>query len=115
MLYSLECHGNLLNVISSVGVHSNSTNIFQCAGVADSFDIFYSYNIQNSSSVRFSSNLVGCTHCFACSNLTNQSYCIENITYPKDEYLAKVSVLFQEKEQYGAYMQSLDRSQPALL
>jgi len=93
ILYSLECHGNLDTVISSVWVHSNSTNIYQCAWVADSYNVLYSYNIQNSSSIRFSSNLTGCSFCLLCDSLMNQSYCIKNKQYTKEEYFVHVNIV----------------------
>jgi hypothetical protein len=34
-----------------------------------------------------SKNLVGCKHCIACSDIENQSYCIENVPYEKDDFL----------------------------
>lgn len=46
---------------------------------------------------RRSNNLLYCDHCFNCSHLfwciwlNNQSYCIFNIQYPKDEYIKIVS------------------------
>lgn len=103
MLYSLECHGNLNTVISSVWVHSNCTNIFQCAGVADSFNIFYCYNIQNSSDIWFSSNLIWCSFCILCDGLENCSYYINNISYTKDEYLIESAKILADKKLFDNY------------
>jgi hypothetical protein len=115
ILYSLECHGNLNTVISSVWVHSNSSNIFQCAGVADSFNIFYSYNIQNSSDIRCSSNLTWCSFCFACDHLTNQSYCINNQQYTKEEYITQLPKLLEDKTNFEHLYHNLNRTTPAML
>jgi tmRNA-binding protein len=41
---------------------------------------------------------MGCSECLFCDNLQNQSYCIENKVYSKDEYFKQKVLLLREKE-----------------
>lgn len=115
MLYSLECHGNLNQIISSTAVHSNSSNVFQSAWVADSFEIFYSYNIQNSSNLWFCGNMIWCSNCIRCNNLINQSYCIDNQQFTKEEFMQKSKQILKDKSPFDELYGMIDRHTPAML
>jgi hypothetical protein len=68
--------------------------------VRQSFNIFYSANIDNCSDLRFCANCIGCHECIDCDNLINQSYCINNTTLPKDEYLVQKAELLKHKDTF---------------
>jgi len=86
VLYSLSVKDNSNNVIESIMVWDHSENIYHSKAVTKSFSVLYSKDITNSNNIRFSSNLQGCTECISCNDLQNQSYCIDNICYPKEDY-----------------------------
>jgi len=100
VLYSflvLEKCSNILNSISVVGW---SSNIFTSVGVANSFNVFYSKFIQNSSNLWFCRNMLWCQECIMCDWLENKSYCIQNKEYPKEEYLAEKKRILAAKSKY---------------
>ena len=74
-------------------IWNNCNNVFSSKTIINSFDVFYSQNVHNSSSIWFSSSLIGCHECLLCNDLENQSYCINNKTYTKEDY-------YQEKEKF---------------
>jgi hypothetical protein len=90
-------------------VYSESENVFNCAGVVKGYNIFYSKYIHNSSNVWFSSNLQGCNECIQCDGLVNMSYCIDNHSHPKEEYLVKKQELLTQKDQFENRFESLDQ------
>ena len=52
--------------------------------------------------------MVGCTECLGCNDLTNKSYCIENIEYPRNEYLdRKIDYL---RDKYRPFPQVIYRN-----
>jgi len=51
---------------------------FYCEDSADSFDIYFSYDLRN------------CNNCFGCSGLVGKSYCIFNKQYTKEEYAEEI-------------------------
>lgn len=65
-----------------------------------SYNVFYSKYITDSSNIRFSTNLIACQECLFCDGLENQSYCIRNEQYTKDEYFEKKQILLTQKEQF---------------
>lgn len=54
------------------------------------YEIYYSVDCESSHNTWFSKNLSGCSSCFGCINLRNQSYCIFNEQFSKDEYAEKI-------------------------
>src|SRR3989344_4358220 len=85
----------------------NSSYIYRTIGTKDSFDITYSFNLQDSYdclfchdsfNLNFSENsrdsiesyflfdCRNCQNCFMCWNLRNKKYCIRNTQYSKDDY-----------------------------
>ena len=54
------------------------------------YETYYSLDCESSHDVWFSKNLVGCSNCFGCINLRQQTYCIFNEKYSREEYLEKM-------------------------
>jgi hypothetical protein len=100
LMYSVLSHTSLRNIYNSLGVIGNCNNIYSSKIVSNAYNVFYSSNIHDSSMIRFSSNLLGCSECIRCTDLQNQSYCIENKQYEKEEYLQKKQSLLAMRDQY---------------
>src|SRR3989344_1802945 len=85
----------------------NSSYLYRVLGTKDSFDIVFSFNLENSYdclacynsfNINFSENsrdcidsyflfdCRNCQNCFMCWNLRNKQYCIRNEQYTKEEY-----------------------------
>ena len=81
---------------------SDSSYIRKSEGCYESIDVMSSYDcsyIQNSINCSHSEylyNCKNCSNCFGCINLDNQSYCIENVQYTKEEYEKKVAEMKQD-------------------
>jgi hypothetical protein len=58
VLYSLSVKDNCTDILNSIATWSNSSNVYFCSGVLDSYKIFYSKFVNNSNNIWFSSNLV---------------------------------------------------------
>jgi len=100
ILYSFAVKENCKNVLNSSQVWNNCENIYQCLGVINSYNIFYSRFIDNCADVWFSTNLVGCKHCIGCNGLENKSYCIRNQQLNKEEYEEQKKTILVQKERY---------------
>jgi hypothetical protein len=48
----------------------------------------------------FCVDCIGCNECIACDGLTNQSYCIENITYNQSEYKHRKQLILEDKNTF---------------
>jgi len=103
VLYSLNVKEYSKNVINSIQVRNNSENIYFSKWVIESFKIFYSKYIYNSSNIRFSTNLAWCSECILCNDLENQSYCIKNKKYEKAEYQRMKEHILHEKSKFLWY------------
>ncbi|MEK7548258.1 MAG: hypothetical protein AAB540_05165 [Patescibacteria group bacterium] len=68
--------------------------VYFCSDVVDSYGCQFLWNSNNCSQCYFSEDLIGCTECISCSNLRNQSFCIENKKYEKNEYFRKKAQMF---------------------
>ncbi|MBU0627206.1 hypothetical protein KKH82_07475 [Patescibacteria group bacterium] len=107
VLYSHNVKESSKDVYNSVMVWNNSENICFSMGILESSMIFYSKYIKNSYNIWFSENLVGCQNCISCSDLENQSYCIQNKKYTKEEYLEKKEEILREKDRFIDYYKEL--------
>jgi hypothetical protein len=103
LLYTCSAFYHVSNVIESFCVEEHSENIFASKSIQKSFNIFYSKYITSSSNIWFSTNLIGCSECLFCDWLQNQTYCIRNTQYEKDEYLQKKQELLSHKESYSTW------------
>jgi hypothetical protein len=110
ILYSSFIKGHSKDVLGSVSITQNSSNVYQSVGINQSNNIFYSKFIDNSNNIRFSSNLIGCYECLFCNDIQNQSYCINNIMYPKEEYKKKKLVLLKDKKWFDLNYQSITKT-----
>jgi len=106
VLYSVCVNNHCTNIINSVFVAYTNDNVFESKAVSRSFNIFYSANIDNSSDMWFCSNCIGCHFCIDCDTLVNQSYCIENKQYSKEEYQIKRNELFKNTSGFPAKKQA---------
>lgn len=61
---------------------SNSNNLYGCLYCTECYESRYLIHCEN---------CTNCTHCAFCYGLTSQEYCIRNIKYSKEEYLAKLA------------------------
>ncbi len=100
VLYSAMSHTSIRNVINSFVVVGNCDNIYTSRCITNSYNVFYSSNIHNSSNIFFSTNLLWCSECLLCDGLENQSYCIGNTQYTKDEYMLLKMQTLQDKDWY---------------
>ena len=100
VFYSLSIKNNCINIFNSVAIRNNCNNIYFSSGITNSSNIFYSKYIDNSSDIWFSTNLVWCSNCMFCNDLSNQSYCINNKQYTKEDYLTKSSELLKNKNKF---------------
>lgn len=78
----------------SVAIGSNASFTFFCANASTTSYVYYSTHCTN------------CQHCFWCTGLTNQSYCIFNKQYSKEEYeqiVAKIIIHMQSTGEWGEF------------
>lgn len=97
------------NIYESVRVSTYSEDVFHSLWITKSSRVFYSKYITNSSNIWFSVNLVWCSECIWCSWLENQSYCIQNVPYQKEEYFQKKKKLLRNKKHYDRILNSLPK------
>ena len=69
----------------------DSLNLVNC------FNVFYSFDCEDSSNCYFISNCYSCNNCLFCTNLVNKSYCIYNKEYTKEEYEEKYIEILHTK------------------
>ena len=100
ILYSNIVIQNNKSIINANFVVDNCSNIFQSSYVVNSFNVFYSKLIINSSDIRFCVNCSGCHSCLMCYDLQNQSYCIENKQYTKEAFDLKKQELVAKKDTF---------------
>lgn len=100
VLYSFNIKDHSSFVFNSLNVIKNCENIYSSIAVSESFNVFFSKNINNCSYILLSNNLIGCHDCIACKNLENQSYCIENKQYSKDEYMKLKEEFWRHKDRW---------------
>jgi len=84
------------NIFSSVRIR-RSENVYYSVGIDNAQNIFYSKFIKDSNNIYLSANLLWCHDCILCESLQNQSYCIKNKQYSKEEYEIKKAELLANK------------------
>jgi len=97
ILYSCFVWTNVSNVIDSFYVEKDSSNIYNSYFVEKSFNIFFSKYITWSNNIWLSTNMIWCSECILCNDLQNQSYCIKDKQYTKEEYLIEKNKILSEK------------------
>lgn len=105
ILYTYQVATNVINVLNSNSIFSNCENIYTCGFVSNSYNIFFSRNIHNCANIRMSHNLQWCKECVLCNWLENQTYCIQNKQYPKEEYLKLKQNILSKKNKFLAFYQ----------
>jgi hypothetical protein len=60
-----------------------------CGYCETCYNCRFVFNSKNCSDCAFSEDCIGCNECILSFDLKNQSYCIENKPYPKEEYFSK--------------------------
>ncbi len=73
----------------AVNAGTTSGNIYCSNMIETSYNIFYSYNINN------------CNHCFGCIGLVNKSYCILNKQYSKQDWENTVAEIMETMNTSG--------------
>jgi hypothetical protein len=75
----------------------------ECIDCAYSYNLHYSQECMSCSDSYFLFDCQNCQHCFGCSNLRNQSYCIHNKQFSKEQYQQKLQeILPKERDEYIA-------------
>jgi hypothetical protein len=100
VLYSLSVKEKSTNILNSLLVRDTCEIVYYSIGILQSFKVFYSKYIQNSSEIYFSSNLIWCQECIFCTTLENRSYCIHNEQLSKEEYRKKKAEILQQKSNF---------------
>ena len=98
IMYSFSVKDKSNTVFDSIMVRKQCENVYKSRCIIESYNIFYSNNIHNSNNVWFSSNLIGCSECILCDDLSNQSYCIQNKQYTKEQYSELKNKVLQQKD-----------------
>jgi len=68
------------------------------AAGAGSQNLYCSCHINNSSNIYYSYNLTVCSYCLGCIGLKNQSFCIFNKQYSKEERFEKANEIFAQMD-----------------
>lgn len=105
--YSFDVRYTTSNVFQSVFVNNNSDIVYYCLWVTNSFSVFYSRYITDSNHIWFSTNLIWCDHCLFCDDLQNQSYCIKNVQYTKEQYEEKFNAMKENPSLYTGHFAPL--------
>ncbi len=105
VLYTILANGGC-NIFDSMSV-VQSENIYQSHSVVNSYNIFYSKQVDNSRDIWFCTNMVGCQECMFCQDLDNTSYCIHNIQYSKDAYIAEKKKILSQKTWFAKSFEQL--------
>jgi len=100
IFYSFSVKGGSSNVFNSLMVWNNCQYVYFSNAVLESFNIFYSRFVNNSSNIWLSTNMTWCHECILCSDLDNCSYYIENKKYEKEEYLKKKAEILSDKKMF---------------
>ncbi len=98
IMYCLSAIDNSHNCIWSTRIAANCNNIIDSAWITNSYNIFFSKDIHNSSDIRCSNHCIWCHHLYNCNNLENKSYCIDNKQYTKEEYEKEIQKYHYRKK-----------------
>ncbi len=107
VLYTFKWESSVRNIISCINVTQNSENVYNSKTVRSSYNVFFSRFIYNSRDIWFCDNLIWCTDCILCHNIQDQSYCIENKQYSREEYSIMKQEILSQRERFDEYYNSL--------
>ncbi len=95
--YTEDCgYGNGIDYSRNCYDNSHLQKSEYCYGsfwLTNCYSAHFSSQCEDCTDIWFSKNCRGCTNCIGCINLRNQSYCIFNQPFSKEEYKQKVSEL----------------------
>ena len=97
VFYSLSTKIRSRNIYNSVMSWVDCENVYMSSCIVKWYNIFYSKSIENSANIWFSTWLIGCQECLFCNNFENQSYCIRNEQYTKEQYEQKKKELLEHQ------------------
>ena len=100
VMYSCFVRSDVKNIYNSFYVENWSENIYTSYFIQNSSFVFYSKYITNSNNIRLSTNLTWCSNCILCDNLENQSYCINNNQYSKEEYIIEKQKILSNNSKF---------------
>jgi hypothetical protein len=100
IFYSFNVKEWCSNILNSNMVRYNCDSIYNSSWIMNSFNVFYSKFIYNSSNIWFSDNLIWCKECISCNWLENKSYYINNKEYTKEDYKRKKDEILKNKTKY---------------
>lgn len=86
-MYGTLCMHN----VSCVDLNYSNNNSY-CYELGDSINCYgcqFTFDSKNCSNCYYVSDCIGCTECILCTNLSQKSYCIENVQYTPEEYFEK--------------------------
>ncbi len=110
--YSAFCYLNSSNIYNSFLIQANCNNIYFWAWIINSFNVFYSKYVNDSSNIWFSTNLIWCQECIFCNWLQNGKYFFQNKQYEKEEYLEIKKQLLGKKEEFLNNYKFISKNEP---
>jgi len=100
IFYSFATREWSTNVFNSTMVFESSNNVYESKSIISSSNIFFSHYLSNCYDMWFCSNCIWCSDCIACDKLENQTYCIKNKQYSKEEYDRLKDKILSDKWHY---------------
>ncbi len=70
-----------------------SNEMYECIDCFNCYNLLYSQACKDCNNSYYLQDCIWCSNCFSCKNLINQSYCIENKVYSKEEYEEKIQAI----------------------
>lgn len=110
--YTAFCYLNSSNIYNSFLIQANCNNIYFWAWIINSFNIFYSKYINDSSNLWFCTNMIWCQECIFCNWLQNGKYFFQNKQYKKEEYFEIKKQLLAKKEEFLNNYKIISKNEP---
>lgn len=105
-----------MNNISSLDLDHSSHNelCYQLSDSANCYNCSFTFDSKNCNNSHFISECIGSTECIFSFNLANQSYCINNQKYSKEEYFEKKKEIIngsyqQQQKNYKEFLKMLQQ------
>jgi len=87
VLYGTLCMSNKDCV--DIDLSNNNELCYMLGDSINCYGCHFAFDSKNCRNCFFISDCSNCSECILCANLANKSFCINNIQYPKGEYLQK--------------------------